>query len=171
MFDPTVFENVKVACENQIYDLDNLTGEIEVTNRIDRMDLSTMSREFALQFRLTDQKDVNAEIRLNATLKDLADEILEVPGASLGCTLSLHFHKKIVNVSKECKQIDEILNDIWKDDIVLSQILSFDYKQEVTLFTNTINLVFNRKINEDHIGDLPELIDHILMSLSELNSC
>ncbi|MBE1554672.1 hypothetical protein [Sporosarcina limicola] len=53
MYDPTIFENLKVAFENQVYDLDNLDQKITITNRIDRMD-------FAIQFTLVDQPDVTA---------------------------------------------------------------------------------------------------------------
>ena len=34
MYDPTVFENLKVAFENQVYDLDTIEREIRIINRI-----------------------------------------------------------------------------------------------------------------------------------------
>ncbi len=169
MFDPTIFENLKIACENQIYDLDNLTGEIEVTNRIDLMDMATMSRDFAIQFNLTDQNEITAEIRLKASLKDLAEELLEIADGTPGCSISISIYKKITNVQEECKRIEEVLKDIWKDEIEINQILHFNYKQEHSFYNNSINLIFNRKINEEQIGDLPELIDHVLISLNQLN--
>ena len=88
MYDPTIFENLKVAFENHVYDLDNLEQKITITNRVDRMDFSILARDFAIQFKLADQQDVTAEIGLEASLNDLAGEILEVPGENLGCSLS-----------------------------------------------------------------------------------
>ncbi|MFC5649243.1 hypothetical protein ACFPYJ_08895 [Paenibacillus solisilvae] len=168
MFDPTVFDNLKVAIENQIYDLDNLTGQILVTNRIDRMELSVMSRFFALQFTLTERKEVTAEIRLEASLKDLAAEILEQSSEPPACTLSLRFHKQIDDVAKQCKEIEEIIQKIWQPEVSLKQTLSFSYGQNPVVYENTIEVGFNRKISEEQMGDIPELIDHMLLTLNEL---
>ena len=44
MFDPTVFDNLKVAVENEFYDLDNLDRIIDITNRRDLLDMAVMSR-------------------------------------------------------------------------------------------------------------------------------
>ena len=106
MYDPTIFENLKVAFENRVYDLDNVDRKITITNRIDRMDFSILARDFAIQFKLVDQQDVTAEIGLQASLKDLAGEILEVPGENLGCALCLRFTKRVQNVNIQCKQIE-----------------------------------------------------------------
>ena len=35
MYDPTVFENLKVAFENLLYDMDNIERKINITNRTD----------------------------------------------------------------------------------------------------------------------------------------
>jgi hypothetical protein len=47
MFDPTVFDNLKVIIEGAIYDLD-LDGELQVVNRRDLVDLANMSRQFSM---------------------------------------------------------------------------------------------------------------------------
>lgn len=169
MFDPTIFENLKVAFENHVYDLDNLNGQIDITNRIDRLELSVMSREFALQFKLADQKEVTAEILLEASLKDLAEEILEVAGGAPGCSLSVRFYMQVEDTHTECKQIQDILQNIWKPDLPPKQTLSFVYGQEQTVYLNTIEINFNHKINEDHMGDIPAFVDHVLRTLVELN--
>jgi hypothetical protein len=170
MFDPTVFENLKVAFENQVYDLDNLTGQIHIANRIDRLEMSIMSREFAIQFTLVGHKEITAEIRLEASLKELAAEILEVPGEPLGCTLLLRFYIQIENVATQCKQIQDILQDIWKPESPPTQTLSFVYGEEQPKYLDTIEMKFNRKINEDQMGDIPGLIDHVLQTLTELST-
>ncbi|AJY73704.1 hypothetical protein [Paenibacillus beijingensis] len=171
MFDPTVFENLKVAFENQLYDLDNLAARIRITNRIDRLEMSVLSREFALQFTLAEQTEVTAEIRLEATLNDLAAEILEMSGETPGCALLLRFYLQIGNdVCAQCRQIEDIVRRIWQPDLPPVQTLSFVYDQDPAVYTDTIELKFNRKINEDQMGDITNLIDHVLQTLAELNS-
>ncbi|MDF0725751.1 hypothetical protein PY093_03360 [Cytobacillus sp. S13-E01] len=39
MFDPTIFDNLKVVIEGEVYDLD-LTGDFLVTNRSDSIDIA-----------------------------------------------------------------------------------------------------------------------------------
>jgi hypothetical protein len=169
MFDPTIFENIKVAIENQVYDLDNLTGQVEVINRKDQLEMAVMSREFALEFILSGKRDVRAEIVLFASLKDLAAEILETD-PNPGCTLFIRFYKQIKNVQLECKQIEELLQDIWKQEQVPTQTLSFLYGKGPAIFENKMEITFNRQINESQMGDIPELLKYILHTLEELNA-
>lgn len=169
MYDPTIFENLKVAFENHVYDLDNVERKIAITNRMDRMDFSILARDFAIQFKLVGQQDVTAEIGLQASLNDLAGEILEVPGENPGCAMCLRFTKRIEDVNSQCQQIETVLNAIWKDDIELSQTLSFDYEQENSNYLDRIELKFKRKINEEHMGDIPDFLYHVLESLKVLN--
>ncbi|QYR24321.1 hypothetical protein KZ483_25020 [Paenibacillus sp. sptzw28] len=170
MFDPTVFDNLKVAFENHVYDLDNLTEQIHITNRIDHLEMSVMSREFALEFTLVEQKEISAEIRLQASLKDLASEILEVEGEKPGCTLVLRFSLPIKDVSAQCNQIQGILQEIWQPDVAPIQTLSFVFGQDQPIYQDTIEMKFSRKINEDQMGDITELVDHVLRTLTELNT-
>ncbi|WP_438349385.1 hypothetical protein ACP8HI_01450 [Paenibacillus sp. FA6] len=169
MFDPTVYDNLKVAFENYLYDLDNLEGIILIINRMDRMEMSVMSREFALQFVLPEHRNVTAEISLEASLKDLAAEILELPGETPACTLRLRFYMQIMNVETQCRQIDDILRYIWKSSTTPTQTLSYVYGQEDSLYMNTIEVRFERRISEDQMEDIPELIDHVIQTLTDLN--
>jgi hypothetical protein len=169
MYDPTIFENLKVAFENQIYDLDNLERKITITNRVDRMDFSILARDFALQFKLAYQSDVTAEIVLQASLEDLAGEILEKPVQNLGCSLMLRFYKHIQNVTLQCEEIELALNAIWEDEIQLTQTLSFEYPQETPSHLNMIEVKFNQKINEEHVHDIADFLEHVLESLEVLN--
>lgn len=170
MYDPTVFENLKVAIENQIYDLDNLARKIQITNRVDRLEMAVLSREFSIQFTLPDQSDITAEIQLQAPLRDLAAEIMEVPGENPGCMLIIRFTIQIINVSMQCELIQDILKDIWTPDFPATQTLRFVYGREESIYMNTIDLKFKDKINEDDMGDIPALIDHVLQTLAALKS-
>ncbi len=169
MYDPTIFENLKVAFENQVYDLDNLDQEIAIINRVDRMDFSILARDFAIQFTLVDQTDVTAEIVLGASVKDLAGEILELHGKNIGCSLMVRFTKRVQNVAIQCKQIEQAINAIWETDIQLTQTLSFVYEQEVSSYQDIIEVKFKSKINEEHMGDIADFLDHVLKTLESLN--
>ncbi|WP_172371958.1 hypothetical protein [Sporosarcina jiandibaonis] len=170
MYDPTIFENLKVAFENHIYDLDNIDEKITIINRVDRMDFAILSREFAIRFTLVNQPDVTAEIVLQASVKELAGEILEVPGENLGSTLSVRFIKTVQNPAIECQQIENTLNTIWETDIHLTQTLSFVHGQQASGYLNSIVMTFNSKINEKHMTDIADLLTHVLKSLEVLKN-
>lgn len=168
MYDPTIFENLKVAFENQVYDLDTMERKIDITNRVDRMDFSIMARDFAIQFALVDQQDVTAEIVLEASLPDLAAEIMETPGKNPGCSLYIRFNKQIDNIA-ECKKIEQALSEIWDSDVELTQTLSFVFEQQASSYLDTIEVAFTHKINEQHMGDIANFLDHVLETLEVLN--
>lgn len=169
MYDPTVFENLKVAFENQVYDLDNLDRKINIQNRVDQIDLSILTRKFAIQLILVDQQAVTAEIILKASLEDLAGEILEILGGNAGCSLTLRFNKHVQNVPVQCEKIEQALNDIWENEIQITQTLSFVYNKEDSSYLNKIEVEFVQKINEEHMEDIADFLDHVLETLEVLN--
>ncbi|MDT8859735.1 hypothetical protein N0O92_05775 [Alkalihalobacillus sp. MEB130] len=168
MFDPTIFDNLKVGMENHLYDLDTIEQLIEIKNRKDIMDFSIMSRQFALEFHLANQPSILAEIVLHATIKDLSDEILEVSGQTPGCSLLLRFSLDIVDVKRQCNEIENILLHIWDPALPPNQIIQFPFEKDKISYTNTIELQFNHKINEEHMADIPGLVEHVLLTLQQL---
>lgn len=169
MYDPTIFENVKVAFENHVYDLDNIDQKITIKNRMDRMDLAVLARDFAIQFKVVGLQNITAEIILTASLKDLAGELLEMPGEDPGCVLCLRFMKHVQHVKNQCNQIEKSLNSIWEDDIELTQTLSFEYGQDPSNYLNNIELKFKEKINEAHMEDIPGFLYHVLKTVEVLD--
>jgi len=169
LYDPTIFENLKVAFENHVYDLDNVDHKITITNRIDRMDFSVLTRDFAIQFTLVNQPNITAEIVLEASVKELAGEILEMPGQNLGCSLVIRFRKQMQDVATQCKQIEKALNAIWKNDIQLTQTLSFKFEQEAPSYLDIIEVNFKEKITEQHMRDIADFLDSVLEALDVLN--
>lgn len=169
MYDPTVFENLKVAFENQVYDLDNLDRKINIQNRVDQIDLSILTRRFAIQFILVNQQAVTAEIILKASLEDLAGEILEILGGNAGCSLILRFNKRVQNVPVQCEKVEQALNDIWENEIQIRQTLSFVYNKEDSSYLNKIEVEFVQKINEEHMEDIADFLEHVLETLEVLN--
>lgn len=169
MYDPTIFENLKVALENRIYDLDNIDRKIAIVNRADRMDFAILDRDLSIQFTLVDQPDVIAEVVLKASLKDLAEEILEMPGTNPGCSLLLRFNKRVHNIAVQCEQIEEALYAVWENDFQLTQTLSFVYEQKAADFINNIEVIFNAKLNEENMEEIDPFLNHVLKMLEVLN--
>lgn len=169
MFHPTIFENLKVAFENRIYDLDSLDGEIDILNRADRMDFAIMKREFAISFALLGKPDTTVELILEASLKELSDEILERERANPGCALRLRFKRHIQDENKQCKQIAKELSKVWEDDIDVKQTLSREFSKKEDVVLNTIVAKFKPKLSEEHIPEIPEFLEHVLASLEALN--
>ncbi|MCM3538396.1 hypothetical protein [Priestia endophytica] len=169
MYDPTVFDNLKVAFENELYDLDNLEEEITIVSRKDTLEMSIMAKEFRLGFQLSDEHAVTAEVCLYASLQDLASEILEEPNSNPSCTLRLFFYVDIDRnkVEAQCSKIEKGLGDIWTQQNPPKQTLQYQYGREKTIH-NTIEINFNRKINENQMEDIPNLIEHMLHSLEML---
>ncbi|WP_249336618.1 hypothetical protein [Sporosarcina sp. Marseille-Q4063] len=132
------------------------------------MDFAILSREFAIQFSLVNQPEVTAEIVLQASVKELAGEILEVLGENLGSKLAVRFAKTVQNAANECLRIEQALNAIWETDIHLTQTLSFVHGQHASGYQNIIDMRFKSKINEKHMADIEELLAHVLESLEVL---
>lgn len=168
LFDPTIFDNLKVAFENELYDLDNLDRRISIIDRKDTMELSVMGREFRLRFHLTDQPQVSAEVCLRASLPDLAAEILQQPDAAPGCSLSIFFYMTIADEKEQCKQIEDTLSDIWEPAASPRQTLSYTYGEEDPAIRNMVELAFKRQINEEQMHDISDLAEHMLQSLERL---
>ncbi|MFC3748423.1 hypothetical protein [Paenibacillus sp. GCM10012306] len=170
MFHPTVFDNIKIAIENQIYDYDNLDGLLIVTDRSDLLDLALMSREFTLSFQLIGKGNITAEIVLRSSIKELSDEILETPGSNPGCYLLLRFYMQVSDASTTCPAVVSALNTIWGPDLQPVQSLSFIYGQEEVGYHNCIELQFKRQITEEQMEDIPELLKHVLQSAEALGA-
>lgn len=169
MFDPTIFENLKVGIENTVYDLDNLDEIIHITGRTDLLDMAVMSRSFSLRFELVQQPTTSGEITLETGLRDLATEILEIPEGQPGCELILRFYKHIADAPRECPVISQIMEEIWQPELQPVQTISFAYGEDPPQLRNTVELRFPRKINEEQMGDIQNMIEFMLRTLGELN--
>lgn len=169
MYDPTEFDNLKVAFENHLYDLDNLDRKITIVNRIDQMDFAVLARKFAIQFELRGQRDLSAEIILEASLQELADEILEAPDGNPGCLVALRITKPINTIDDQCREVKEAVLAIWEEDVRLKQTVSCVYGQELKGYLDVIDVRFKQKINEENMGELEEFVDHVLVTLQVLS--
>ncbi|NSL51021.1 hypothetical protein [Calidifontibacillus erzurumensis] len=173
MFDPTVFDNLKVVAEGAVYDLD-LQGVILITNRCDQVDLAKLSRYFALTFRMADQgiESVHGELRLKAEIADLASEILETQAdeTMYGCTVEVVFFTSIHHPEDDCPFIQQNLLELWGNRPIITQKLSYFYKHSLPKrWKNTITLNFARKIGEAQADDLQVIVSLMVASIDRLN--
>ncbi|WP_216827743.1 hypothetical protein [Alkalihalobacterium elongatum] len=168
MFDPTIYENLKVVLEGAIYDLD-FANEIHVIDRSDMMDMAKMSREFTMQFKTATAKSTYpiAEVRLLSTLQDFATEKIEGNEKAAGSVLEVRLITTIHDVTKECREIEKKLMYIWHNRPIISQNISFTYGKNQLLEDN-ITISFGRKINEDQINDFEQFLNFTLLSLQFL---
>lgn len=170
MFDPTVFDNLKVALENELYDMDNIDHRIRITGRVDRIELAVMSRLFRIQFQLTDDDLITGEIELEASLQEIASEILEQKGAEPGCVLKIRYKMPISNPDEICPQIRQVMEKIWPEQ-VLTQTISYVYDPEkISTLLGTMEITFPRKINEEQMSDIPELAQYAVYTIQELRT-
>ncbi len=170
MFDPTIYENLKVVVEGEIYDHD-LNGEIMITDRQDLVNLAKMSRQYSVSFKVSDDIDTfEAAILLEAQPEDLYGEILENDPKDNGCQLTLNIHGPINDTKDTPAKIQARLEKKWAHRPQIHQEIHFTWGENSTnhYFTK-ISLSFDRKINEDHIGDLSEIVTLLTESLHLLN--
>ncbi|WP_442604078.1 hypothetical protein [Paenibacillus sp. KN14-4R] len=168
MFDPTIFDNLKVVLEGAVYDLD-LEGTILVTSRQDFVDLSSMSRTYQIGFAMKgDQPVAFAELSLHASLKDLSVEILENDSEQTGCTLGIKFLTQTRDPQTLCNLIEQEMTLQWSGRPSLEQTISYTHGAAQPMFTIMVALSFGRKVNEAHVQDFPELIDYAARSLEWL---
>lgn len=171
-FDPTIFDNLKVALENELYDLDNLDGIIRITGRKDLMEMSVMSRRCAIQFELAEASGVTAELQLDTGLLDLATEILDMEGHVPGCQVLLTFNmeaKAEDELRAQCEHARQVLMDDWSAEAELTQRIAYLYGASSPVYDHTAELHFRRRIDEEQMEDLTELIQHAVASLRKLS--
>lgn len=168
MYDPTVFENLKVAFENHIYDLDNLDQIVHILNRSDKVDLAIMSRSFTIRLARVGYPSVILDLKLKSKLKELADEILEVENTEPGCTLTLLVRTFVQDVDTECEEISRILRKVWENDIDYTQTLSFRHEQTEPGYMNRVRIHFKPKLTEEHMGEIGSFFESVLDMMEQI---
>ncbi|KSU85541.1 hypothetical protein GA0061096_1808 [Fictibacillus enclensis] len=169
MFDPTIYENLKVILEGMAYDLD-FEGVLKVTGRKDLVDLASMSRTYSLEVLLSGkkEKDVRAKIGLKAGLEDLADEIMERETERTGCIFSVTFYTTVQDIDAECSRIGEAMRRLWKTDGEVTQTLSYIYGLPRGCYQNQIDVVIHLKLHEENSEQLEDYVNRILLAAERI---
>ncbi|MFE5317387.1 hypothetical protein ACFQ88_01645 [Paenibacillus sp. NPDC056579] len=168
MFDPTIFDNLKVVFEGAMYDLD-LGGSVQIVNRLDRVELSTMSRSFSMEAVRRPGGVVKGSFVLTASLADLSAELLAEPGKQPGCSLELAFTFPVSDIDKDCAEAEQLMRSIWGEGPVIRQTVHTAYGEQPRQLRNHLTVHFVRKLDERQIEDIPSLLEHMESSMEQLD--
>jgi hypothetical protein len=169
MFDPTIYDNLKVVFEGAMYDLD-IDGSIEIIGRTDRIELSSMSRSFGMKAVRRQGGGVTGSFMLTAGLSDLAAELLAQAGKQPGCGLELTFIFPVSVMEKDCAKAADRMNSIWGDGVSISQNVTMAYGEQPVKLVNHLTVQFERKLDERQIDDISSLLEHFLLSMEQLEA-
>ncbi|WP_299093167.1 hypothetical protein [uncultured Metabacillus sp.] len=157
MFDPTVFDNLKVIVEGYIYDLD-IENVIKVLNRSDFVDLATMSRTFRITFGNEKKKSPHAMLEINMNHEQISGELRQTIKKP-GC-----FIKVILQEEKESKAYDELLlrklKKLWEEHSI-QLFVTEEVTANTEFYYHRYEVNFKRAYGEDDIEDLLYIIDHL----------
>lgn len=157
MFDPTIFDNLKVVLEGAVYDLD-LSSEIEVINRSDLVDLATMGRAYSIQFiSRASSQEIVAEIQINTQLMDIAGELLEQNKKEIGVQLIIQYHLKLLD-DRNITPVRDKLIHIWQSRPQIKHTITYDVDYS-KMKLHTFALDFDRKIDESQISDISSIVN------------
>jgi hypothetical protein len=172
VFDPTIYDNLKVVLEGELYDRD-LNEQIQIVDRSDLVDLAIMSRMFIMRFQIPNYSESIAEIKLHAGAEDLAGEIVEVNNPTIGCRIHIGYRVRAtgdyIAAEEASLTIRKHLVKIWGEDMTISQELCFfpNVLKDIPIYECRSTIEFGRKITEEQIEDIPRLVDHLIMTLGE----
>lgn len=167
MFDPTIFDNLKVVLEGGIYDLEQ-NSQMIILDRKDMLDLAAMTRTF--QMEMTQLDFINTAtytIELHSNLIDFAVELTELrlaDGLNPGCRISVHYIFRINEmISQEMvEKIKHILKKNLGEDIHFKITFEWEYECKTEKQKKCVHLsvVLQNKIDDSQVDIMNELINH-----------
>jgi hypothetical protein len=167
LFDPTIFDNLKVVIEGAVYDKD-LEGEIIVVDRKDIIDLARMSRHYQLTFKLAVQSKTSCSWGLFSSVSQLSSELLAADVAKTGCTTDITFFVDHHVVDDDLESIKKFVSSVWGDRKMMIQIISpFPKTNKIQI---NIKLLFDRTIHEEDIDDLLNMFSYMEKTLHLLQA-
>lgn len=175
MYDPTIFDNLKVVLEGGLYDLDR-EGRIRIIGRADKIDLASMSRAFSMRFELPSQNRETAEIELASELADFASELAGIRSVNPtrpGCRIEIRYRFSDWDDSAaQLHLVEKELQDWWSGEVQVQQIIDSVYQSKndrLDMKQNyTVILTFLNKIGENHIEEIPGLLNHMILCFERL---
>jgi hypothetical protein len=161
MFDPTVFDNLKVIVEGYIYDLD-LENEISVTDRSDNIDLATMSRSYTITFANKYKKNPTATIGMEMRQQQLVGELMhsiENPG----CHINVALEEQL-----QTQEYDELLlkklKKIWEGHSI-KLFLTKEITSSLKVYHHRYQVDFQICYGENDIEELLHIVEHSISLL------
>jgi hypothetical protein len=168
MFDPTIYDNLKVVFEGAVYDMD-LSGAVQITGRTDRVELSSMSRSFGMELVRVQDGRTRCSFLLAASVDDLSAELLSDTKRQPGCSLELTFVFPIHDMEHDCAAAAQLMAEIWGEEHRVEQCVITVYGQQPVQLTSKITVKFHKKLDERHIDDISSLLDHLVLSMKHLD--
>lgn len=172
MFDPTIYDNLKVVLEGTLYDYDR-EGRVYVSGRRDLVDLATMSRSFRMELR-KQEGTCRAELELSSSLVDFASELRhmrladELPGSMLRLTFWL-----AESAADQYEVMDGYLQEQWGEVAeVVHQRTSVLRAGGATEHQGEyrITLNFRDKVDENNIQDISPLVEEFIKTIEYLDA-
>ncbi|NTZ16751.1 hypothetical protein EXW96_03990 [Paenibacillus sp. JMULE4] len=177
LFDPTIYDNLKVVLEGHLYDLD-AEGKIRVVGREDLVDLAKMGRTFRMKFVLQCGRDgFMTTIALHSGLTDFAGELrgLHAAGERPGAGLELQLDMP-AELSEHLRDIHEYVSSLWGQGWLiryerLEELFppSLESDSKVLHGSYRIKLTSASKIDESHMDDMGALLEHLLQFAMDMN--
>lgn len=159
MFDPTVFDNLKVVIEGYIYDLD-LGNEISIIHRSDVIDMATMSRKYSIQFVSDHFRSTFVQVDINMDQQQLAGELLQTIN-NPGCVVSLTFVENSKSQDYDVFFYKKLKKN-WSgnQDVVLISIKEQTMSSTKHIHKYQVN--FTSLFGEDDLEELLNIVDHAI---------
>ncbi|HZH60407.1 MAG TPA: hypothetical protein VEY70_12675 [Metabacillus sp.] len=161
MFDPTVFDNLKVVIEGYIYEMD-IDHQISVTDRSDIIDLATMSRKYSISFKGIKKKRRIAKLQIEMPHHELSGELLQTK-LKPGCIVKLFFLE-----TQDSKEYDEILykklKKSWGDHPV-TLFLTKEITASSYIYHHKYQVEFQTSFGEDDLEELVKIVDYAIALL------
>jgi hypothetical protein len=162
MFDPTVFDNLKVIVEGYIYDLD-LEKEISVINRSDMIDLARMSRKFIITYSQVEKESPSVSFEIEMKQKQLSGELQRTIN-NPGCYLELTFQEEM-NGQDYDELLLKKLKRIWGDKHIITLFVTKEITSNLNIFHHRYQVYFQTTFGEDDLEGLLQIVDHSISLL------
>jgi hypothetical protein len=173
MYDPTIFDNLKVVVEGAIYDLER-DNRIRIRDRQDVIDLAKMGRTFCMSFQLPNHEDLYIEVELSSELVDFAAELATIrlldrglPGCQI--TIRYRFGNWTGNTT-ELADMFHMLQTSWStEETDIRQTVETSYHATEASSNLTTTIRFLRKIDERNMGELESMLLYTLETAERLS--
>lgn len=168
MYDPTIFDNLKIVVEGGLYDLER-DNRLQIRDRHDRIDLASMGRTFNMSCLLPDADNLLMEVELASELTDFAAELARmriVEPSPPGCqiTIRYRFDPWTEDAVAKTLRMTRLVQESWSEDLEIHHTVETTIQQTSRQTSLTTSVRFLRKIDERHIDGLEAMLEHAIVT-------